>query len=220
MQVLSKCAASTPLVDALSIHAEGTITSQASNTPAAITFELKGRDRVRVDHSVDGHTTFTSIVKGRHGSTRRNGITTPSPLHSTEYARPEQVPSAVCAIERDRVGTPITYVGLEILNGRSVHHIQIGGAGLSDDKVEGLLSEYHLYVDAETFLVLKVRTYAFSPDTYDNRSDWVTTYSDYRKIGELDIPFHIEHSLAGTTIDVIQLTTVRTGDAISDSDFE
>ena len=139
------------------------------------------------------------------------------PAHTTTYFRPEHLSAFVCGIDLARPNIGVSYRGLDTQGGASVHHLQFQAA--SEDAVDQLISEFHVYLDTSTLRVVKTAYWIFAPDTFVNRSLWETNYENYQTIGGVLFPMHIQHSLAGNHLDDWNFTSVRNDTPISQSDF-
>jgi len=66
-----------------------------------------------------------------------------------------------------------------------------------DDNTDSLVSELNVFLDIQTIVVLKTERYVFDPGAYQNHSVWATYYSDYRAVGTVLMPFHIQNYIDG-----------------------
>ena len=79
--------------------------------------------------------------------------------------------------------------------------------------MESLISEYHLWIDQQSFVVLKTATYLFSPNAIENRSLWETFYSEYRTVNGILMPFHLDNFLSGQSFSTTTFSSIRIDDA-------
>ena len=64
------------------------------------------------------------------------------------------------------------YVGLENVNGTPAHHLRLSMLPTDGTpvQIEDLTSEFHVWIDQSSLLVVKTRSFDFSPETPQNRS--------------------------------------------------
>ena len=86
--------------------------------------------------------------------------------------------------------------------------------------VEAALSEYHVYVDKQSLVVLKTSSFVFSPTNLQNRSIWEAYYSDYRSVRGMLVPFHVENYLDGQKIQDMVFSDVQVGMPLSNAEFQ
>jgi hypothetical protein len=141
-----------------------------------------------------------------------------------QYFRPEYVPAAVCSVDLTRPLMNVTYVGTELLGQTQVDHIKFYASSQTlpdgSQSLDPVISEFHVYLDAQSFRVVKTKRFLFSPDAIENHSDWETYYSDYRTVAGVLVSFHVQHFLAGQELEDIVLSTAQFGVSISSQDFE
>jgi hypothetical protein len=116
----------------------------------------------------------------------------------------------------------VTLEGSEQVRNRAAYHLKLVARALNQHAkgVDSILSEYHVYVDQQSFQVLKTSTFVFSPQGLQNRSGWETYYSDYRTIDGIPLPFHIENYISGQKLRDIVLSGVQTGVSLNNAEFE
>lgn len=165
----------------------------------------------------------TKVVQNGHGKVIHSATELPLPSWHTKYTRQEYFPALLCALESERPATDVIYVGLEKLGENSVHHIHVstGASGKSKfaDAAERIISDFHLYVDAQTFMVVKTARYVFSPQAIENHSLYETYYTDYKKVDGIWMPFTITHFLSGQKMDDITFDRIQLNTAIDDTEF-
>lgn len=142
----------------------------------------------------------------------------PLPRWVTQYPANELLPgySRMAALQEAR--TNVQYLGVEEVNGRKAHHIRL--TALPSDntpvEIEELVSEFHIFIDAETKLVIKTQSWDFSPDAIENRSKVETYYEEYRAVGGVLVPFASHRFVAGqkfcdTVLSDVRLDAVASG---------
>src|SRR5688572_19855679 len=164
--------------------------SQFIETPTV--FKNKGAAQSRIELGAPADR--VQVINGSSGHSIREGARTRISYHATAYFRPEQLAPALCSLELGRSNATITLLGTEDVRGRMVSHVRVVSG---DDAADQMLSEYHLYIDRLTGLLLKTRNYVFDPDAIENHSVWEVYYSDFRRVGSAIFPFHIERHIDG-----------------------
>lgn len=217
--LLAQCAATMGASLIQDTYAEGSMVSaKYPNATGAIISESKGLN-VRNDIA-DASGSSTYVVNAGGASSTANGKTTKLPYQAGAYPRPDYVPALACAIDLARPYMSVSYMGVEQVNGRPAYHIQFNATLASDeDNSEKLISEFHVYLDQQTLLVVKTQSWAFAPDNFTNRSTWETYYDNYQNVNGVLMPFHVSQYLAGMKVQDITFTSVRVNVGVSDSQF-
>ncbi len=220
--LLTQCAAAMGTAQVQDVQAEGTIT-RADGREAArnLVVKSKGADRVRHEITAADRQEAYVLNRGR-GYELRGQAKKALSAHATGYYRPEHLPALACEVDLARSQVQALFVGVEGFRGRPAYHIKFVAApkGDANDGLEALLSEFHVFIDGETMLVLKTQSYVFAPDAIENHSRWELFYGDYRNVGGVMIPFRIERYDNGTKLDEIVFRQVQTTVGIADSEFE
>jgi hypothetical protein len=200
--------------------AQGTYTD-ADGTTGAITMKCKGKDLMREDLSLNGDERKLIIHRGG-GYSVLGGTTRKLPPWATAYAQPEIVPAFSRMAEYALPNTQLLYVRLESVAGRPAHHIRLSAVPTDDTPLQivELMSEFHLFIDAQTGLLLKTISYDFSFDTVENRVAVETYFDDYRSVGGALIPYHLTRYIAGSKFCEITLASVQLNAGLADSDFQ
>ena len=223
LALLAQCAGAMgvpgPVFD---VYAEGQLVSTDARDPArTLVIKSKGADRVRYEtSSTDRQETY--VVNRGRGHELRAGMREPLPAHTTGYHRPEHIPALACQIDIARPNMSIRYVGLETIGAQPVHHIKFTATprGNAFDPLEEVTSEFHVFLDAQSLVVIKTQTWVFAPDAIENRSLWEVYYGDYRVVGGVLMPFRLTRFAGGRKHDDITFSAVRLDAAIADSEFE
>jgi hypothetical protein len=219
-QALSAAVAQSPTSSVQDSVAQGTI-AFVNGKSATLKIESKGFKEVRQDITFSDHQ-ISYVMNGGHGYSVRNGNKTDLPLWVTQYHYPEHIPLISQMGDFSSLLMNIKYVGLETLNGASVHHIRmnLSPADSTPADIAALTSEYHIFVDANTFMVVKSQSYVFSPETLDNYSVLEMYYSDYRSINGILVPFQISRFISGSKDCDISFSNVSLNVGLSDADFQ
>jgi hypothetical protein len=210
-------AASISVQDAL---LQGTYTDAAGNT-GTITTKCKGSALLRNELSLNG-ISYIAISNNGRGQATQDGKTQKLPLWTTQYLRPEEVPAFWRLADFTLPTTNVIYLGLEQVNGSSAYHIKLTSLptdGTPPD-IEAIISEFHVFIDSQTGLVLKTWSYDFSPVIIENRTLVETYFGDYRQINGVVIPFHTVRFVAGQKFNEIVLSFAQVNSGVSDAEFQ
>ena len=219
--VLNGCAAAMGATQSvLPIIAQGTLTVTAEPESRTVTIKSHGARFFRQDQAGPSGSGESWVVNNGAGFHRNGGQKEKMASHVTRYFRPEHLPALSCAPDLNKFD--VTMAGDEEVNGRAVHHLKLVAKPMSakGQAVEAALSEYHVYVDRQTLVVLKTSCFVFSPTNLQNRSVWETYYGDYRNVKGMLVPFHVESYLAGQKVRDVVFSDVQVGVSLSNAEFE
>lgn len=220
--LLTQCAATMGSANALDTYAEGSVTrADVREAASAIIVRSKGSDQERTDRAAQDRQE-TYVVSRGSGHESRDGVRKNQPAHATRYHRPEHVPALACTLDLARPNMQAFYEGLEQDGAQTLHHIRFVATPRSERTrwADEVMSEFHVYLDAQSLLVRKTRSFVFAPDAIENQSTWEVRYSDYRPVGGVLMPFRIERFDNGQKLDEMVFTNVRVNVGIADSEFE
>ena len=196
---------------------EGTMT-YANGKSESIKLETIGTDRLRCD--LGGN--FTMVSKAGNGFVVIQGARHVLPAWTTKYKRPNHLPGLSLMADYQIENLQLQYVGLEKVNGTTAHHLRISVVPSDETpaEVEDVMSELHVYVDQASLMVIRIRTFDFSPETPVNRTPVDTDFGDYRQQDGALIPFRMTRYVDGQKESVIVLDKISLNASVSDSDFE
>ena len=200
--------------------AEGTV-AWLDGTTSPIILKTKGQDGLRYEFSSGGVQTV-SVFSGGRGHTSRNGDRRNLPPWATAYLRSMHIPAFSRLGDFARGGMNVIYVGLEDVNGQPAHHIRLfaSPADQTPPEIEEIISDFHLFLDARSLLIVKTLSYDYSPDVIENRTLVETYLEDYRAVGGLAVPHRITRFIYGQEQMRIILTSVRLNVGLPDSEFQ
>jgi hypothetical protein len=199
-------------------YATGTIApSDPNSSPSPIVSQSKGTKMRNEITFADGPQTF--VANGTNGWNARQGKRANSPYSAVAYYRPEYVPALACVIDPLRPNMNVNYVGLEKLGTGTAYHIQFNISPTDKDDSETVISDFHVFLDQQTLVVVKIRNFVFDPKALANRSVWETYYSDYRLVGGAIVPFHVENYLDGQKVNDVVFKDVQINVGIADDVF-
>jgi hypothetical protein len=189
-------------------------------SPSPLALKSLGHDKTRWDLDSGRETT---LLRARNGTAVRGGEVTPLAPWQVKYSRPEHFPALLCSTDLRRENMEIAYMGLEAVGEVPAHHLRISAAPQGNskraDEIEAIISEYHLYLDTQSLVLLRTKRFVFSPEAIENRSDFETLYADYRRVDGVLMPFRITNFIAGEKLWDITFRTIQLNSGVSDSDF-
>jgi outer membrane lipoprotein-sorting protein len=202
----------------LDTYASGTLTTDDPDVSSiSITTQTKGVAE-RFDTSSPKEQTF--VLNGAQSWALRSGKQERVSYAFSAFHRPEHVPALACLLDLPKANMSFVYLGVETVNGQTAHHIKIFLSPSGEDSTDSILSELNLFLDVQSLIVLKTERFVFDPHALENRSVWATSYSDYRRIGEALMPFHIENCLDGHKVRDITFSSVQVNVGLSDLLFK
>jgi hypothetical protein len=188
----------------------------------AVVVRGRGTTQFRLDASLpDGVRTW--IVNDQSGSIREtNGHTHEIPFHNAMNFGSLSFPyAALVAVLNDPSAT-IRYLGSATNNGRSVHQIRVQPISL-DIEPSGLLhklSTKDYFIDANTFQILSTLDMVHPDRDFYDEYPHEVTFSDYRRVNGIPVPFSVEERVAGQHAWTMQLSSVNLNPGLSDQDFQ
>ena len=198
--------------------AQGTI-SYPDGSTTSITMETIGTDRVRHDVGIND---FTFVSHAGDGFLITKGKKVKLKSWITAYKRPEHLPALSLMSDFQNPHFQIKYVGLESITGNLAHHLRLSMLPADDTPVlfEDLMSEFHVWIDQKSLLVLKSRHFDFSPEAIQNRTPVDILYSDYRLQDGAMVPFHLVRFIAGEQQCEIVFSAISLNASVSNSHFQ
>jgi hypothetical protein len=141
---------------------------------------------------------------------------------TTKYQRPGHLPRLSLIADYQSANFQAQYVGLENVNGSPAHHLRISMLPVDSTPVqsEDLMSEFHVWIDQNSLLVVKTRTFDFSPETPQNRTPVDTFFGNYQQQSGVLVPFHLVRYIAGQKDSDIVFTSISLTASNPDSDFQ
>jgi outer membrane lipoprotein-sorting protein len=203
--------------------ASGTVTRVSGDTQqsVAVTMKIRGPRIYRVEVR-DPSGPITTIINGDAGAVTRTAGTAFLPAHSAISQRAWAFPffSDLCALSDAAVG--FQYVATETLNGNLAHRVEIIRSYSSSDPMSSLrnrVAHLTVWVSATTWLPMQIQFNRVSDDNPTAIRSLVRTFSDYRVVNGLAIPFRQEQFAAGQLLQKLQLTSVSFNTGLPDSEF-
>lgn len=223
--VLTQCAAAMGSTDPMNtFHGSAEmIPAHPNDARSELVLRSQGERQMRWDRSPAGGQPESIVTRGAEGTIKQGEKESRLAPWQTAYSRAEHFPAVVCASELQRPEMEIAYAGLEDVGGAAAHHIAIAAAakGKSQraDAARRITSEFHIFLDPQTYRIVKIRRWAFSPEAMENRSTLEIYYSDYKQVDSVWIPYTLTYFLDGQKLHDIVFQNVQTGMALTDADF-
>jgi hypothetical protein len=202
----------------------GTMETADSTVSTAVKAVARGANDFRFEAvHPDGSTqVFLTRSDGRNSFRDRSGKLRAVRKNSTIGTDVALLP--LPGLLSDLLGSAATISALadDHVNGRLVRHVAITrkfAANMDPDGRIALQSRVDLYIDAETFLVLKI---AHTASDLSGRygSGRTLTFSDYRNVDSARVPFSIAENSDGNDVATIELLSIDFKAQISDRDFD
>lgn len=188
-QYITKLAAQHGVVSPQAINA--TITTKIEywdGKHASHTMKLLGGDMVKHETEHDGKTVISVRASGK-GTRTKGGKLTAEPLWVTESSHPDLFPIGDIIVRHSNLTMNEEFLGNDSEAGRPLIHIRMTKPLSQPEASEKLIYQWDLFIDPETMLLARSRSWIFSPTTYSNASELDVDYSDYRKVDGLMVPF-------------------------------
>ena len=219
LALLAQCGVAMGSASIQDMSATGTLTTADPKlSPASITSQSKGAAE-RFDISLPDDTQ-TFVLNGGNSWSIQQGKQTDLPYALIAYRRPEHTPALACVLDVQNPNMSFAYIGQEMFQDGTVEHVRISLPTTGDDNTDSIISQLDIFLDTQTLVVLKTERFVFDPEAYQNHSVWATQYSDYRAIGTLLMPFHIENYLDGQKLRDVSFSSVQVNVGVSDSQFQ
>lgn len=166
---------------------------------------------------------FIFIRHGNSGRSHYDGKDHKVAFHSIAYQRAQHLPALLILSEIESPTLQCIMLGTEEINGVTTSHIRLSvvpAAGNDfDAQVEDLMSETHVWIDQQG-LVVKARTFLFSPEAVQNRSPLDLYYSDYRRVDGFLVPFHVVREIERQKDSEMTFTSIDVNAKLSEADFQ
>lgn len=187
------------------------------------TIKTRGASRLRWDASTDGEASSVIINGGRLLRRGADGQWRAGPSANAHNRRTEHLPALLVANELSRTDISLAYIGLGKVGERSVHHLRLARISALGNELDETLtknSEMNFFVDAETFVILKISFVQLSETDWRRGLPVEIFYSDYRPAGGLLVPFSQRTVFNGRTISEMRITSFAANVGLSEADFE
>lgn len=202
--------------------ATGTITLVEGSRTEEGTIRITSRSH---DQSLEDITTPTDhrvIVYSRLAAAEtKAGKTKAASLELSLNSQTPDFPLPLVAWALASPDAAVSYVGLEQVNGESVHHIRVWNSFATRPEFRSLaeFSVRDIWIDGARFLPRKIAYHRREAGGAVPRIPVETFFEDYKSIGGVSYPFLIKKNLNGTPWATITISTVTLNTGLSDTDF-
>lgn len=117
----------------------------------------------------------------------------------------------------------VSYIGIETLNGMQVHHLRIQRHPLAELNVSAEVSQMtskDFYIDASSFLVVKIEDQAYRDDTENDSLPHSVVFSKYVATDGILLPLVIDESIHDVPMSHIELDSARFNSGVDSSAFD
>jgi hypothetical protein len=196
--------------------------SNPSAPPIPSIITTLGPDRIRVDNSNGGQTGSVVYNRGRLLRSSAKGWTT-EPSANSRFRRADHLPAHLLANELARTDYAVAYVGQESVGSQAAIHLKLSrishmGNGLDAKFTKD--SEFEVFIDSNTFLILKISYMYFSRIDWRIGSPMEIYYSDYRNVGGMMVPFTQSTHFNGNPLYELHLSSVAFNQGVPDTLFQ
>jgi outer membrane lipoprotein-sorting protein len=166
----------------------------------------------------------TVIVNNGTGSVvQSNGPSQSIPFHDAVNLGSLTFPFAYMASAAQDSAISVTYLGLEMVDGKSVQHIHTQRMPLAQNKQMLLwsrLTSRDYYIDPVSLQLIKTSDLFHPKDSSNIDIPHDMVFADYRVVDGVLVPFSINEYVAGQHRSTIQLSQITLNTGLSDSDFQ
>lgn len=201
---------------------QGVMQRAGSSEGEPIKVQARGRYDMRVEINMREGTHSVALLGGRGKIKDRFGkesVASGGPPTGTEIAF---LPLPALIGEVAAQGQSGSFLGTEMLDGRLVHHVSFSTPSTQEKAAAGILqgrSQTEFFIDAETFLVVKIRHLAF-----DSRGQRPLvrelSFSDYRPSNGLLLPFTLAETISGQRTWTISVNSIELNPKLTDASFQ
>ena len=156
---------------------------------------------VKSETTLDGNTTATVRTAG-NGFHIKSGKRLKEAAWITSSSHPSMIIGDVIARHSDATLNEELIAPSPSGEEATLLHVRFSKPHAPSDSRENAIYLWDIFIDPTTFLIVRSESWVFSPRTYSNKSLLVTTYSDYRLISGIMVPFTsismVDGRVAGT----------------------
>jgi len=213
---------SVPTIQDTVVQATLTPPPSRAGTPGPVTITTKGPNKMRIDGSGGGKTSVVIFNSGTELRSKGSGWQ-PVPSANSDHQRIEHLPALMLAYELNRPDVSAGYVGVEMVEGRSAHHVllaRVSKLANGLDEISTKNSQIDVWLDAKTMLVSKISFLYLSETDWRVGLPMEIFYYNYQSINGLLVPFHQKCLFDGQPLDDMQITSFAVNQAPSDLRFE
>jgi hypothetical protein len=204
--------------------ASGTITyfAGSDSQTRSVRYKLLGTSEASTEITVDAGTTQT-ISNGKTAATiLPDGTASRLPSYLAHSMRQEIFPFLAPVIGPNDSDVSVSVVGTRQINADLCTGVALARRLERTDpraSLEDIVSPITIWISSSTYLPVEIDSVLTSIDNYRALLHLSRTFSDYRAIQGLAIPFHQEEAIEGQRASVLDLTEVQLNTGLTDADF-
>ena len=193
------------------------------DVPGEVVIQGRGKDQARMDVHLADSDQATVINRGHGAITDHTGTHELLPQNASHMGLLIMaVPRLVHALEDPNVG--ISLHGTEMVGGDAAYRIDLEQGNLpkaarADSRLRQLRTT-QIFIDTNTLMVVQIRyPYVF----HDRKNTAIIrqlTFSDFRKVSGLLLPFTVDESHMDQHVSTLHLTTIELNSGVSSAVFE
>src|SRR5579859_234593 len=138
--------------------AEGQTQNSDSEPSASVRIQTRDLKSFRLETGEREKKSVVTVHRGQ-GSHQQQDKKQALSRHTTAYFKADHLPALVCGMNLSADGMKATYEGEDRVDSSPVFHLKLSvapkGKNARADEIESLISEYHLFIDQRSFVVLK-----------------------------------------------------------------
>jgi hypothetical protein len=202
--------------------ATGTVTlvEGSSTTEGTIRVATRGPDQSLEDITLPDDRR-TVVYSRLAAAETRAGITKAARLELAASSQTPDFPLPLIAWALTSPDASTSYVGLEQVNGESVHHIRIWNAFASNTALKSLaeFSIRDIWIDSTKFLPRKIAYLRRTAGGAVPRIPVAVSFTDFQSVSGVLYPFLIQKNFNGTPWLTITISSVKLNTGLTDTDF-
>jgi hypothetical protein len=202
----------------------GMMTLEGSSESRGVAVFARGLHDLRFEFEQQDGTIHRSLTRGdgKNAVQGASGRTTKINRNARAGTEVPLLPLPGLLSDLLRTAGRIEEIGTEPVNGRPAHHLKIFPTippGIDSDGVLAAHSTIELFIDSQSFVVLRIAHIASDPTGRRSLARAVN-FDDYRWINGVKVPFSLEETLEGQKTWSISIVALDFTRKFNDKDFE
>ncbi len=205
--------------------ATGTVTYLWAGQPVqgTVTLRQKGADEFRLDANLQSGIRSWAVSYGAGSVKETDGSAHPVGFANALKLGALTFPLAEIYTDLQDSSTTLIYMGSTQIAGRTVQQIHAQRNFSPQSDPDGSLSKLRardLFIDSSNLQLILIRDILYPPQSFTANYQHEISFSDYRTVNGLLVPFTISEKIAGQQTWIIQLSQTSFNSGLSDSDFQ
>jgi hypothetical protein len=176
----------------LPFRAEASTTPLArGGSPAQVTMETYGPNRMRMDTSREGTVRIFMVADGL-GFMSGDKSHSPYSYTATRYPNPQWLPYSLCSAALKSKDMTVAYLGHEVISDVVTNHIQVYVKMVDSkqnvDELERRQSQVDIFLNHGTSLPTRAQSFSFGMHDATNSLLWTTDYTSYAPVEGIMLP--------------------------------